>query len=681
MLNPAEGPSKKAERLRRAAAWSLAWALGVAGAQAQAQEEGAPAPVGEATVEAAEPPVFDDPLDPGDGDPALLPTSPTLEGASGIFRVRSAQTSPELSLRLWLAGQVFSGADVVRANDEDSRFVGTLGLSASPLPFLEPYLILGARSNSNSFSTPEAVLAQGDTTLGTKAVYELSPVFHVGADIGFLFLTGAGNTTFDFEATSVRLAALATFDGTALEGGGIPVRGHLNLGYLADNSDQLLPEDAQGRKLIPTRVERFAQGLSAFSQVQLGLGVEVPLDYVTPSVEYNLGVWVGDEPAALCQNQPLLCPSEAGFGGNPQVVTLGLKGMPLPGLILSGAVDLGLTGEDVQGVPVTPPWNVLFGLAYAFDPRTREKIVIEERVVEREKLVEVKPKVGVLVGKVVDADNGKPVPGAVIEYSGAELTPQVAREGSFRSYELELSKEVELVVSAPEYKAAKIKGTPKEGGAELVVKLKPEGKLGEVALRVEDDKGQPMTGVVVLTGPKVYEVTLEGGQATQKVLYGDYTASFSAPGYLTGGQDLEVGAKGAELTVRLSRRPASTSVEVLENRVVLEGKIEFDEAALKPEAEKLLDEVAAALLERPDFTLVRVEAHVDDAGPANKRQELTQARAEAVRAYLIKKGIGEKRVEARGFGSEKSLVPNSSAVNRAINRRVEFVIVSKRAPN
>lgn len=683
------GGGRGVEVLRAGAAWSLALALGLACAQASAQEEAAQAEDAQAegagaTMEAGVGEEVSADVDmEQDSDELLVPVSPTVDGASGLFHVRSAQTTQDLSLRLWLAAQVFSSQDVVRANDENSRFVGTLGISATPLPWLEPYLVLMARSNSNTFSTPEAVLAQGDSTLGTKLVYDLAPGFHVGGDLGLLFLTGAGSTTFDFNATSVRLAALATFDATELEEGAFPLRAHLNLGYLADNSDQLLPEDDQGRKLIPTRVERFAQNLSAFSQVQVGLGVEVPLEYVTPSLEYNLGILVGDEPEALCQDQPLECPSKVGFSGNPQSVTLGVKGQVLPGLLLSGAFDIGLTSEDVQGVPATAPWNFIFGVGYAFDPRGREKIIVQERVVEREKIVEVKPKVGVIVGQVVDAESGKPVPGALIEYAEAGLTAQAAsqEDGSFRSYGMEPEQELQFFISAPEYKKVKVTRKLKEGDNELVIKLKPQGKLGEVAVQVSDEKGSPVTGKVILTGPKVYEVQLEGGKASQRVLYGNYTVSFSSPGFLTAGRDVKIGAEGASLDLKLQKRPEATAVEVLENRIVLDGKVEFEDSALSAEGKVLLDQVAAALLERPDFTLVRVEAHVDESGPANKRQELTQARANAVRDYLVSRGIRKERLEARGFGSDKPLVPNSSAVNRSINRRVEFVIVSKSANN
>ena len=94
------------------------------------------------------------------------------------------------------------------------------------------------------------------------------------------------------------------------------------------------------------------------------------------------------------------------------------------------------------------------------------------------------------------------------------------------------------------------------------------------------------------------------------------------------------------------------------------------------EPTRLDREAISVLLEHPEFTRIQVGAHLDDSAPEAKREEMTAARAKAVEAYLRDKGIGKNRLEAKGFGSAQPLVPNSSARNRAINRRIEFVIVT-----
>ena len=63
---------------------------------------------------------------------------------------------------------------------------------------------------------------------------------------------------------------------------------------------------------------------------------------------------------------------------------------------------------------------------------------------------------------------------------------------------------------------------------------------------------------------------------------------------------------------------------------------------------------------------------VDDQGPAAYNQDLSQRRAERVRAYLLDKGVAIKALHARGFGEERPLADNGTAAGRAINRRVEL---------
>ena len=74
---------------------------------------------------------------------------------------------------------------------------------------------------------------------------------------------------------------------------------------------------------------------------------------------------------------------------------------------------------------------------------------------------------------------------------------------------------------------------------------------------------------------------------------------------------------------------------------------------------------------------IRIEGHTDDVGGAKKNQELSQARAESVRDYLIKKGVEPERLQAVGYGDTRPLDKRKTAEARAKNRRVEFIIVEQ----
>lgn len=111
-------------------------------------------------------------------------------------------------------------------------------------------------------------------------------------------------------------------------------------------------------------------------------------------------------------------------------------------------------------------------------------------------------------------------------------------------------------------------------------------------------------------------------------------------------------------------------------RIAINGNVHFEvgKAILKPEGEKLLDEIAQVLQGNPQVEHVRIEGHTDSDGGVEFNQILSQDRADAVRRYLIRKGIAASRLTAVGYGQTRPVATNDTAAGRAQNRRVEFVI-------
>ncbi len=117
--------------------------------------------------------------------------------------------------------------------------------------------------------------------------------------------------------------------------------------------------------------------------------------------------------------------------------------------------------------------------------------------------------------------------------------------------------------------------------------------------------------------------------------------------------------------------------ETGQKALVLEGVIfETGKAALTPSSSEVLDRVAAGLTEYPNLT-IEVGGHTDNTGSRTTNVRLSKARAEAVKAYLVGKGIAARRLTARGYGPDVPIADNKSVDGRARNRRVELKKTSK----
>ena len=92
---------------------------------------------------------------------------------------------------------------------------------------------------------------------------------------------------------------------------------------------------------------------------------------------------------------------------------------------------------------------------------------------------------------------------------------------------------------------------------------------------------------------------------------------------------------------------------------------------LLPGSMGILDEVARQLIAAPTVK-VEVGGHTDSHGKYTTNVRLSVQRAEAVRAYLIMRGVDADRLVARGYGPDKPISGNGNASGRAMNRRVEL---------
>jgi outer membrane protein OmpA-like peptidoglycan-associated protein len=122
--------------------------------------------------------------------------------------------------------------------------------------------------------------------------------------------------------------------------------------------------------------------------------------------------------------------------------------------------------------------------------------------------------------------------------------------------------------------------------------------------------------------------------------------------------------------------PPPKRVQVTDKKIEISEVVQFEtnKAVLLPQSEELLNEVADALKEHAEIERIEIEGHTDAQGSDRLNMKLSDARAKAVRDYLMKKGIEGDRMTAKGFGETKPVADNNTEEGRYKNRRVEFRI-------
>jgi outer membrane protein OmpA-like peptidoglycan-associated protein len=123
--------------------------------------------------------------------------------------------------------------------------------------------------------------------------------------------------------------------------------------------------------------------------------------------------------------------------------------------------------------------------------------------------------------------------------------------------------------------------------------------------------------------------------------------------------------------------PDEIPEEIVKFTGVIEGiQFDTDKATIKKLSHKKLDSAVDVLAKFPSVN-VEVSGHTDDKGERDHNLELSQNRANAVRDYLIAKGIDASRISTRGAGPDEPIDDNKKKSGRAKNRRIEFKIVQK----
>lgn len=633
-----------------------------------------------------------------------------ISGSTGLLHLRGAGPGKVGTFRLSLLADGYSGSGFLcngstpcsnSSQDSVSHFGTTLGLSATPLPWLEAYASLHSFANSDDQRSPGLLEVLNNTSLGGKA-YLPNPFFGVlalGGSAELDLLSGSGAVGFSGKSTSARLTAIADADLEHLSGTPVPLRLIGNLGYFLDNSGALVESVEQSRGAPITRVERFGLSINRVDRVELGLGVEGRFEVAQPFIEWNLAVPVNRQGYNCVRNRVSLgdrcLANDDSASAFPSALTLGTRVTPLiKNLTATAALDIGLSGTSsfLEELAPTLPWDLWLGLGYRWDVQEPppQKIVIREQVPAA-----LPPAAPELRIRGLVHENGKTegLADAILHFTGRELTPMASdAAGHFVSAPLEPGSYVFSVtlegykpgtcqVTLPPASPGKPSKEPEFSDLDCALEAVPHA--GSIDGRVLDaDSGAPVPSATVEVTDSLHrtlKLTTDSNGAFrfEQVLPGLLTFKAESDDYLFHTQTLTLHVReDAHPELGLHKRPKVSLVSVSATELKIKQQIHFeqDSPAIVGDSNALLEQIADTLARTPTIAHLEIQGHTDNTGTAEHNKALSEARANAVLEWLVAHGIDASRLSAHGFGQERPISPNVTPQGRARNRRVQFVI-------
>ncbi len=136
-------------------------------------------------------------------------------------------------------------------------------------------------------------------------------------------------------------------------------------------------------------------------------------------------------------------------------------------------------------------------------------------------------------------------------------------------------------------------------------------------------------------------------------------------------QAAEDNASAADSNVSIENQVKSCESQI--DNLLAKEKIhfEYNKAVIKPDSYDLLAQLVDIINNCPN-AIVTIEGYTDSDGSAKYNRQLSQKRADAVKNYLINKGVAKERLKAVGFGEDNPVASNATKEGKGKNRRIEF---------
>ncbi len=214
-------------------------------------------------------------------------------------------------------------------------------------------------------------------------------------------------------------------------------------------------------------------------------------------------------------------------------------------------------------------------------------------------------------------------------------------------------------------------------GSVLAQEKATQGNDAVFNFTVTSKSGKPRQGEVIIlkshkTGKIFTGSTASDGKCTVTIPSSDsYGVFYKLYGDTIKNRDIDVPGGDHRMTYSLTLKYDPPKVYTLKN-VFFETGL----SSLRKESFPALNELVDALKAKTNL-VIEIAGHTDNVGTPESNQKLSTDRANSVRDYLIKHGIGPKRVTAKGYGETQPVASNETPDGRQQNRRTEVRIVSE----
>jgi outer membrane protein OmpA-like peptidoglycan-associated protein len=566
--------------------------------------------------------------------PALLFAYPGFGGGKGLFRIQNAMVGKEAGLTVSLDA-LARNAEFYPPEDAPNSSGWIADLIAPELsyvPIATKYIGLELFGSwGAAFQTPKSATANGhvwgfgDLKAGGKFSVPALPVLKLGGSASYTFIGRKSSDPLNKDP-----------DWVALDPEGLPYDASSRLAWSGlatlQLQDVLLP--------LPNVIVNFGKvaGLTQYGA----------------AVEYQ-----GKD---FCVFMEALSQQSDGVSGGVFDTEYGHIYLT-PGIAIgsptSAFLKVGYTfsfgGESLGG---RQPNELIIGLGSATP---------FGRLVQRE--------YGQIVGAVTDAGTGAPLAATVTFPDHPKLGRLAtdARTGLFKAMKVPAGA-VTVEASAEGYESRTVPLMVESNSAatatiELLRAIAPV----EVTGRVSDRKtGEALAATVMVpeADSAVFNTDPATGVYKTRLMPGAYSMVVESPGYLK---------QIASVLVERDKPLARDFRLVTEHMVITLRDIyfDFDKATIKPESRPALEDAAKILYENPTI-MVEIQGHTDSIGSDKYNQRLSEKRAKAVVNYLVEDlGIDSGRLTAKGYGESRPVATNATDEGRALNRRVEFVVLGQ----